>query len=405
MRIGLFIDTYYPMIDGVINVVDNYAKHLLKYGEVIVFCPLVDNTEIKDKPYKVVQCKSFSVVGIDYSLPTPQIDNAFKKALKNSNLDVVHIHSPFTVGAAGVAYAKKRKIPVVATLHSQYKQDFERAVKLKLPVSVAMANVMHVFNSCDECWTVNEDIRRLYVEEYKLTAPCKLVFNATAHKPIENVQESAMRVNKLYNLTEDQSLYLFVGRINYLKGVDLIARALKIVKQSGQPFKMIFVGTGQDEDDLKKLVSELNLENEIIFAGKIEDTNLLMDLYSRAKLFLFPSLYDANSLVQIEAAAQSTPTLFLKGAKTASLITHDKNGFLSENSPEEYAKQILRIENDNELYQKVCKGARQTLYLSWEQTVEHVYKKYLKLRVIARRKRLLHSFRKGYKTRMFKSLK
>ena len=108
MRIGLFIDTYYPMIDGVINVVDNYAKHLLKYGEVIVFCPLVDNTEIKDKPYKVVQCKSFSVVGIDYSLPTPQIDNAFKKALKNSNLDVVHIHSPFTVGAAGVAYAKKR---------------------------------------------------------------------------------------------------------------------------------------------------------------------------------------------------------------------------------------------------------------------------------------------------------
>ena len=143
-------------------------------------------------------------MGIDYSLPTPQIDNAGKKALKNSNFDGVHIHSPFTVGAAGVADAKKRKIPGVATLHSQYKQDFERAVKLKLPVSVAMANVMHVFNSCDECWTVNEDIRRLYVEEYKLTAPCLVVTNGTDHLPVENKQKSA----KLLQFSEFCAIFI-----------------------------------------------------------------------------------------------------------------------------------------------------------------------------------------------------
>ena len=36
MKIGLFIDSFYPMVDGVINVVDNYAKELLKYGEVVL---------------------------------------------------------------------------------------------------------------------------------------------------------------------------------------------------------------------------------------------------------------------------------------------------------------------------------------------------------------------------------
>ncbi len=395
MRIGLFIDTFYPMIDGVIGVVDNYAKGLLKYGEVIVFCPLVDKTEITDKPYKVVQCRSLSVVKMDYSVPMPQLDAAFKKALNESKLDIVHVHSPFTVGSVGVAYAKKHKIPIVATLHSQFKQDFERAVKLKLPVSVAMANVMFVFNSCDECWAVNDDIKRLYIDEYKLTAPCKVVYNATDHVPVENPEESAKRVNERFGLSPEVPLYLFVGRLNYLKGIDLIAKALKILKDNGRVFKMIYVGFGQDEDNLKDLVRDLDLDDCVIFAGKINDTALLMDLYSRAKLFLFPSLYDANSLVQIEASAQSTPTVFIRGAKTANYIKEDQNGFLSENTPEAFADLILKIEKDNELYERVSKGAKDTLYRSWEDTIERVFKKYQKLCVYARRKRLLYFFRKG----------
>ncbi len=395
MRIGLFIDTFYPMIDGVISVVDNYAKELLKYGEVIVFCPLVDKTEISDKPYKVVQCRSLSLIGFDYSLPMPQIDSAFKKELNASNLDIVHIHSPFTIGSAGVAYAKKHKIPVVATLHSQYKQDFERAVKLKLPVSVAMANVMRIFNSCDECYTVNEDIKRLYLDEYKLTVPCKIIFNATGHQPVENPEESAKRVNERFKISPEVPLYLFVGRLNYLKGIDLIAKSLKILKDKGFLFKMIYVGFGQDEEKLKRLVSDLQLDNCVIFAGKIKGESLLKDLYSRAKLFLFPSLYDTNSLVQIEAAAQSTPTLFVHGAKTASYVKENHNGFFAKNTPESYAEQILRIENDNKLYQKVSKGAKDTLYVSWESTVARLFKKYQRLCVCSRRKRLLYFFRKG----------
>ena len=42
MKIGLFIDTFYPMVDGVVKVVDNYARELSKTDEVIVFCPRTD---------------------------------------------------------------------------------------------------------------------------------------------------------------------------------------------------------------------------------------------------------------------------------------------------------------------------------------------------------------------------
>ena len=56
----------------------------------------------------------------------------------------------------------------------------------------------------------------------------------------------------------------------------------------------------------------------------------------RADLFLFPSLYDASSIVQIEAASQHTPTLFLKEAATTATVTNNVNGFLEENDVNKY---------------------------------------------------------------------
>ena len=93
LTIGLFIDTYYPMIDGVVTVVDNYAKRLTKYGNVIVFVPKYPGEDYDDSkfPYKVVRCKSLRFPIIDYGLPIPRFDRNFKKELKKYKLDIVHI--------------------------------------------------------------------------------------------------------------------------------------------------------------------------------------------------------------------------------------------------------------------------------------------------------------------------
>ena len=127
ITIGLFIDTFFPMIDGVAMVVDNYAKRLSKIANVIVFAPAYKEvTETYDSrfPYKIVRCKSLKLLMIDYSLPLPSFDSNFEKELACANLDIVHIHSPFAIGKKGIEYAKNNNIPVIATMHSQYKQDF-----------------------------------------------------------------------------------------------------------------------------------------------------------------------------------------------------------------------------------------------------------------------------------------
>lgn len=380
-KVGLFIDTWYPMVDGVIKVVDNYARRLVQYCDVVVFCPATRgySKEEDDKlPYKVVRCNSLPLINNDYDIPTPVLDPVFEAKLVRSGIDFVHIHSPFTVGLAGVLYAKLHKLPVVATLHSQYKQDFEKPLgKIKPAVNVAMNTIMRVFNLCDECWAVNGGIKELYQKEYGLTAPCKVRLNATDHRPVSDKQEAARIINETYGIPADATVFLFVGRINFIKNIDFTVRSLARAKAMGlKNFRMLFVGKGQDEEKLSDLVTELGLTEEVVMCGLVSDKAMLENLYSRAKLFLFPSLYDANSLVQIEAACQSTPTLFLEGAKTAATVTPGVNGYVAPAGEENYARAIIDILADADGYERIAQAAFRDLYINWDDVVREVYKDY-----------------------------
>ena len=380
MKVGLFIDTWYPMVDGVIKVVDNYARRLVQYCDVVVFCPKtrrVDQEEDVKLPYKVVRCSSLPLITSDYDLPTPVLDPQFEAQLIKSGIDIVHIHSPFAVGLAGVLYAKIHKLPVVATLHSQYKQDFEKSLKFKLASNMATDTIMRVFNACDECWAVNGGIKDLYVHEYGLTAPCKVRLNATDHHPVPDPDAAARIVNETYDIPANATVFLFVGRINYIKNIDFIVRALAKAKAMGlKNFRMLFAGKGQDEEKLAALVQEKGLTEEVVMCGLVSDKEMLENLYSRAKLFLFPSLYDANSLVQIEAACQGTPTLFLEGAKTAATVTPGVNGYVCPPDEDSYARMIMDIMDDPKAYRRISAAARHDLYLNWDDVVRDVYEDY-----------------------------
>ena len=380
MKVGLFIDTWYPMVDGVIKVVDNYARRLVKYCEVVVFCPETRGFSREDDeklPYKVVRCSSVPLIKSDYDIPAPALDPKFEAQLIRSGIDLVHIHSPFSVGLAGVLYAKLHRLPVVATLHSQYRQDFEKPLRFKPAVDVAMDAIMRVFNACDECWAVNGGIKDLYVNEYGLTAPCKVRLNATDHRPVSDPAEAARIVNETYGVPADATVFLFVGRINFIKNIDFTVRALAKAKALGlKNFRMLFAGRGQDGEKLAALVQEQGLADEVVMCGLVSGREMLENLYSRAKLFLFPSLYDANSLVQIEAACQGTPTLFLEGARTAATVTPGVDGFVCPPDEDAYARMILDILAHPDLYGKVSEAARRDLYLNWDDVVRDVFADY-----------------------------
>ena len=163
-----------------------------------------------------------------------------------------------------------------------------------------------------------------------------------------------------------------------IKNILFIAESLKAVKEKCPKlkFKMLYVGSGLDEDKLRQKINECGLQKEAIMCGKVTDREELAYYFRRADLFLFPSVYDASSIVQIEAASQSTPTVFLKNTATAATVTDNVNGFLSDYTVGAYSDKIIEVMKNKELYEKVSQNAYIDLYKTWDQMVDEAYELY-----------------------------
>jgi len=378
ITIGIFNDSFFPMTDGVIMVIDNYAKRLAKFANVIVFVPKYKEDYDDNRfNYKVVRCKSIKTPLYVYAVPAPDIDKDFKKILEESNLDIVHIHSPFTVGKIGIKYAKKHNIPVVATMHSQFKQDFKRAFKNELVSKQLTDTLIKVFESCDECWAVNREVARIFHEDYGYSKIPRVMDNATEMMPVENKLSAEKEIREKHNINKEKIL-LFVGRLNKLKNIFFLADSLKELGNRID-YKMIFIGDGPDEEEFKSYINKIDLNKKVIFTGKITNREVLAKYYAAADLFLFPSLYDASSIVQIEAASQSLPGLFLKGAATTANVINNRNGFIENNNIKDYANRIEEILTNKKLLDEVSNNAYKELYVNWDTKIQEVYNLYLEL--------------------------
>jgi glycosyltransferase involved in cell wall biosynthesis len=306
------------------------------------------------------------------------MDIKILKRLVNEKFDIIHIHSPFSLGKLGIDVAKLLNIPVIGTMHTLMKFELYKYTKSHAITDLITNQAIKVYEQCDQCFSVNKKIGEIY-KEYGYSKEVKIFQNATDLKLIENKKKSDIEINKLYNIKQDDIVFLFVGRITSVKNIMFIVDVLKILKDKKKKFKMLFVGEGPDKNKLIKKVNRFDLNNDVITCGKITDRELLAKIYRRAKLFVFPSLFDTNSLVQIEASSQKTPTIFIENAPTAFLVTSEVNGFFGKNNPKKFAKKIIDILNDEKHYNEVSENAHKDLYKTWDTIAKEVYDEYIRL--------------------------
>lgn len=382
LNIGLFIDTFYPMVDGVIMVVDNYARNLSKFANVTVFAPVTKgNFEDSTLPYKVVRSKSIRVPFFDYDLPTPKFGSKFKKAIKDANLDIIHIHSPFGIGKMASSYGKKHNIPVIATMHSQYKQDFYKATRNNFITKMLLKSIVKVFNNCDVLWTMNHACEKL-AREYGVKIPINIITNATNlvnNFTATEIEGFKKEICAKYDIKDDEKILLSIGRINKLKNIDLTLSSCKVLTDKNFKYKLLIIGDGADMGYFVSRTRKLGIENNCIFVGKVVDTNEKCKYFSSADLHVFPSFYDTDGIVRIEAASFNLPTLFAEGSIAGSAIIKDVNGFSAKAEPIPFADEIIKIFNNHQLYEKVQENCYKDIYITFDKLAKIVYEKYINL--------------------------
>lgn len=377
MKMLEIIDAYYPNIDGAISVAKNFTEHLNRYGTAVIAVPKAEKklNYKDDGEIEVIRCLSGKAPE-HYRAGYPMLDGKFKKKLLKADFDIIHVHSPFTMGRFGVWLGKKKKIPVVFTLHTKYKEDFKRSFHGFKPfIWVAMQYIKRVFKKADSVWTVSNKSCEV-LREYGYKGDIYVMRNGTDFAYPENAQELINAVNQKHDLTGKKNVLLFVGRMALYKNIKLICDSIKICKDKGLDFTMLFVGGGFDIDKIKDYCKEIGVFDKCVFTGEVRDRDAIQGYYLRGDLFLLPSTFDMGPITKEEAAAHKTPTLLVKDTCSAERVIDNQNGYLSSNDAEIYAEKIIEICSDEKKRTEVGENAYNTLYRNWDTVAKEVIEKY-----------------------------
>ena len=375
--IGIFNDSFPPIMDGVSLTAQNYAYWLHKKDQpVCVITPKSPNYS-DNEPYPIYRYASFPILGRrPYRFGLPTLDHSFKTEINRVSFGLVHAHCPFSSGRLAFDIAKKQKIPFVATFHSKYRDDFEHSVGNKFIAKQLTNKIVRFFEKADEVWIPQASVEET-IREYGFKGKVEVVDNGNdfaTNEPIDLIKKTA---RKALHVADNEVMFLFVGQHIWEKNIRLIVESLAKIKDL--PFKMFFIGTGYAKADLKELVSELALDSKVEFAKVITDREKIKEYYAAADLFLFPSIYDNAPLVVREAGAMHTPSILIKGASSAQNITDNFNGFLIENSRESFAEKLRELINSPEKIELAGLNASQTIARPWEDVAEEVLDRYKKL--------------------------
>lgn len=383
MKVCLLNDSFPPVIDGVANVVLNYAgiMHEKNWAEVMVGTPGYPKTDYSVYPYKVVPYHSFDTTKIvkGYRAGNP-LDLIELNEMASFGADIIHTHCPVASTYIARMLRAKHDTPVIFTYHTKFDEDIAKAVKVDLIQKEATKVLVDNIESCDEVWVVSqgagENLKSLgYQGDYRVVS--NGVDFAKGRVEAKDVYETV----KDYDLPEGIPVFLFVGRIIEYKGIPVILDAMSILKEAGIDFRMVFVGSGPDYDKYVALAKEKGLDEgsecgKCIFTGPIYDRNALRAWNTRADVFLFPSTYDTNGIVVREAAACGLPSVLIKGSCAAEGITDGRNGYLIEKTADDMAKLLSNITKDMDRIHTVGQNAMDEIYISWEDSVYDAVKRY-----------------------------
>jgi len=383
MKVSLLNDSFPPVIDGVANVILNYADIMVKdnLADVMVCTPKYPDTDYSVYPYKVVPYMSFNTTKVaeGYRAGNP-LDIKELREMAEFKPDIIHTHSPMASTYIARILRSKVDSPIVFTYHSKFDEDIAKSIDLEILRKETARVLANNIMACDEVWVVSEGAGE-NMKSLGYKGDYRVMNNGVDFAKGRVDDKTVAEVTKDYDLPAGIPVFLFVGRIIEYKGIPIILDAMSALKDAGVDFRMVFVGGGPDYDRFTKLAEEKGLLNndgcgKCIFTGPIYDRNILRAWNTRADVFIFPSTYDTNGIVVREAAACGLASILIKDSCAAEGITDGRNGYLIEKTAEDLSSLLKNIVQDMDKLHQVGQNAMDEIYISWSDSVHDAHERY-----------------------------
>lgn len=385
MRIAIFTDSFVPQVNGVSVSCMMLYKGLIELGNE-VFVITTEHRNVKEKEKNIIRLSGFDVPIKSFDgfqlVPTA---NKYYPLIKEMNLDIIHVHTEFSIGRFGVRCAQKFKIPYVYTMHTMYEDYMHHVIKygkvfLKKPYLSYVQRLVRWFSKKASAIVLpHEKVREMFVR-YDLKknihiVPTGLDLDLFYRK---NYPEEQIKALKESLGIKDEFVLLYVGRVAAEKSIDiLISEYAKFSKEVNA--KMVIVGDGPYMGSLERLVKSLDMEKEVVFTGMVPWTSVGL-YYMIGDCFLNASITETQGLTYIEALSSNLPVIVRYDKNLEGLIENGKNG-LFYNKPEELGGIIKMLINDSDLTNKLKENAYPSVKKyskgNYSKTINDLYKSIL----------------------------
>ena len=346
MKIALFTETFLPKIDGIVTRLCHTVTHLQRQGDqVLVFSPQGGLTEYEG-------AKIFGVDG--FPLPLyPELKLAIPNmavgdAIEKFQPDLIHVANPAVLGLGGIFYAKKFKIPLLASYHThlpKYLHHYGFGILEGLLWELLKgAHNQADLNLCTSTAMV-EELRVHGIERLDLW---QRGVDTELFDP--GLASREMR-DRLTEGNPDSKLLLYVGRLGAEKEIERIKPILEALPNAC----LALVGDGPNRQNLEQLFANTPTN----FIGYLRGKDLA-SAYASADAFIFPSRTETLGLVLLEAMAAGTPVIAARSGGIPDIVTDGVNGYLFDPADENGAiAATLNLFADPAASQRLRENARQ----------------------------------------------
>lgn len=315
MRVAIVAESFLPNVNGVTNSVLRVLEHLHREGhEAMVVAPGARDFQEEIHEYlgfEIVRVPTVRMPLID-SLPIGVPNATVTEALRGFNPDIIHLASPFVLGAAGAYAARQLRVPAVA-LYQTDVAGFASKYHLAPLAAAAWEWTRHIHNIC-QMTLAPSSLTIADLEEHGINNVRHWGRGVDAVRFHPEKRDPALR--RQWDRSGRKKIVGFVGRLAAEKGVH------RLVSLHGRrDIQLVIVGDGPSRPELEELMPKA------VFTGALGGEDLAR-AYASLDLFVHAGEFETFCQAIQEAQASGVPTIGPRAGGPVDLIQERYNGLL-----------------------------------------------------------------------------
>lgn len=330
MRILIAGQTFYKKNNGQAVFTIHLAEGLAQAGhEVLVLAPS-EKARSYSKKHNGLTLQTVPTIPFNDNVNVTGFSaGVIEKTITRFEPDVVHLQDHYFLCRTTLEAAHRHNILTVGTNHF-LPENLTYNLRIpgwgRQPVHYLMwKNMLSVFNRLHAVTTPTETAVRI-LRRQDIHVPIQAIscgVDISRFKPRPTLNRA--KVRRRYGLDPHKTLFLFVGRIDREKGLDVLMKAMDSLKRDD--IQLAIAGRSSYMNTLRTLRRNLSLQDHVVFTGFVPEADLPL-LINSADIFAMPSGAELQSIATLEAMSSGLPVLAANARALPELVSHQQNGYL-----------------------------------------------------------------------------